>query len=56
MNVFLRSHIIGRHRACKEAAANLENERILKFQRLCNALNIMDSTGKALVEDNVLGW
>ena len=27
-----------------------------KFQRLCNILNIRDSEGKALVEDNILGW
>lgn len=31
-------------------------EVILKFQRLCNELNITDSEGKTLEEDNILGW
>jgi peptidoglycan hydrolase-like protein with peptidoglycan-binding domain len=29
---------------------------IERFQRLCNELNIKDSEGRALVEDNTLGW
>lgn len=29
---------------------------IARFQRLCNEQSIKDSEGKALVEDNILGW
>lgn len=29
---------------------------IRRFQRLCNELGIKDSEGKALAEDNILGW
>lgn len=38
-----------------EAAAALEDERVRKFQHLCNVLNIKDFQGKPLKEDNVPG-
>jgi peptidoglycan hydrolase-like protein with peptidoglycan-binding domain len=34
----------------------LEDDKVLRFQRLCNELNIRDCEGKALAEDNSLGW
>jgi peptidoglycan hydrolase-like protein with peptidoglycan-binding domain len=38
-----------------EAAADIENQKIRKFQQLCNVLGITDSEGHRLSEDNVLG-
>lgn len=38
-----------------EAAAGMETGKVLKFQQLCNKLNIKDYEGKALAEDNSLG-
>jgi hypothetical protein len=39
----------------EEVAASTVGEKIRKFQQLCNRLNIKDSEGNALVEDNILG-
>jgi len=41
--------------ALSEVAASNEGGKVLKFQKLCNRLNIRDYEGKALVEDNKLG-
>lgn len=38
-----------------EAAVSSVNDKILKFQQMCNKLGIKDDAGKALVEDNILG-
>ena len=38
-----------------EAAADINNQKIRRFQHLCNVLGITDSEGKRLSEDNVLG-
>lgn len=38
-----------------EAAADIDNQKIRKFQHLCNVLGITDCGGKRLSEDNVLG-
>lgn len=38
-----------------EAAVDTISDKIQRFQALCNKLNIKDSEGKALVEDNKLG-
>jgi len=38
-----------------EAATGTESDKVLKFQQLCNKLNVKDYEGKALVEDNILG-
>lgn len=38
-----------------EVSVSSGEDKILKFQRLCNSLRIRDSEGKALVEDNKLG-
>lgn len=38
-----------------EAAADRDSEKIRKFQRLCNSLDIRDYEGKKLVEDNIIG-
>lgn len=38
-----------------EAAADMDSERIKKFQHLCNLLKIRDDQGKPLKEDNALG-
>lgn len=40
----------------QEAAVTITNEKIRKFQHLCNVLNIKDSEGNWLDEDNILGW
>jgi Putative peptidoglycan-binding domain-containing protein len=39
----------------REAAVDLQSQKIKKFQHLCNNLGIRDSEGKTLVEDNILG-
>jgi peptidoglycan hydrolase-like protein with peptidoglycan-binding domain len=39
----------------KEAAVDIDTQKISKFQQLCNALGITDSEGKRLAEDNILG-
>jgi len=41
--------------AFSEAASGIEEGIVLKFQQLCNRLNIKDYEGKALAEDNKLG-
>jgi len=38
-----------------EVAIGIETNKVLKFQQLCNKLNVRDYEGKALVEDNILG-
>jgi peptidoglycan hydrolase-like protein with peptidoglycan-binding domain len=38
-----------------EVTAGIETDKILKFQKLCNALGIKDYEGRALTEDNALG-
>lgn len=38
-----------------ENRGSLDN-KIIKFQKLCNELNIKDSTNQALTEDNISGW
>lgn len=38
-----------------EAAVDIDNQKIRKFQLLCNVLGIRDDKGKSLVEDNILG-
>ena len=38
-----------------EAAMDIDNHKIRRFQHLCNVLGIKDSDGKSLVEDNILG-
>jgi peptidoglycan hydrolase-like protein with peptidoglycan-binding domain len=38
-----------------EAAADIDSQKIRKFQQLCNVLGITDSEGNRLYEDNVLG-
>lgn len=38
-----------------ENRGRLDN-KIISFQKLCNELNIKDSTNQALAEDNILGW
>ena len=39
----------------REAAVDKQESKLIKFQRLCNLLNIRDSGGRALEEDNILG-
>ena len=39
----------------KEVALDIDNQKIRRFQHLCNVLGIKDSEGKSLVEDNILG-
>lgn len=39
----------------QEAAADLEGDKVQKFQHLCNVLNIRDFEGQPLKEDNKLG-
>ena len=41
--------------ALTEAAVSSEAAKIMKFQQLCNVLNIRDSDGMPLVEDNKCG-
>jgi peptidoglycan hydrolase-like protein with peptidoglycan-binding domain len=38
-----------------EAAADIEDGKILSFQKLCNSIGIKDYEGKGLVEDGILG-
>jgi peptidoglycan hydrolase-like protein with peptidoglycan-binding domain len=39
----------------RESAVDKQESKIIKFQRLCNLLNIRDSEGRTLEEDNILG-
>jgi peptidoglycan hydrolase-like protein with peptidoglycan-binding domain len=39
----------------REASINKQECKIMKYQRLCNLLNIRDSEGVPLEEDNILG-
>ena len=39
----------------KEVALDIDNQKIRRFQQLCNVLDIKDSEGKCLAEDNILG-
>ena len=39
----------------KEVALDIDNQKIRRFQQLCNVLGIKDNEGKSLVEDNILG-
>ena len=41
--------------ALEEASVSIDIHKIRKFQQLCNLLNIKDSEGKPLVEDNIFG-
>jgi peptidoglycan hydrolase-like protein with peptidoglycan-binding domain len=41
--------------ALSEVATGIDTNKVLKFQQLCNKLNIKDYEGKALIEDNILG-
>lgn len=47
--------IIEQNRLYEFDSGSSQNDRIRRFQRLCNALHIRDSAGNALVEDNILG-
>jgi flagellum-specific peptidoglycan hydrolase FlgJ len=38
-----------------EVALDIDNQKIRRFQQLCNALGIKDSEGECLAEDNILG-
>lgn len=48
--------IIEENRLYEFDGENVYGNKIRKFQHLCNEINIKDSEGKYLVEDNILGW
>jgi peptidoglycan hydrolase-like protein with peptidoglycan-binding domain len=50
-----RLYEFDKENSVNEAAVDIDNQKIRRFQQLCNVIGIKDSEGECLAEDNILG-